>query len=116
MKPAIVLPFHDPSGLLFLHLETVLPKLRELFEFAFLSFSPTTKQLQRVQIDQLTHEDFFRINFNHPRTQLGDHYLSAYQNALAYCPPEQVLHLCDIDKVACILNSEYHDLFVADVL
>jgi hypothetical protein len=46
-KPArIVLPFHDPDGLLAPFLQTITPDLKSLFECAFISVSPITQQRQ----------------------------------------------------------------------
>jgi hypothetical protein len=55
------------------------------------------------------------INSNAPDTLPGDHYLAAYRSAIAHSHPEQLLHLCDIDKLAAILQSHYRDQFLTDI-
>lgn len=115
LLPAIVLPCHDPQGLYLPHLETITPQLKQLFSRAFISISPTTLQTQPTPIKTLEADDFFCLNFNEPGTLVGDHYRAAYTNAVTRCPPRQVLHLCDIDKVAFILQNRYKERFIADI-
>jgi hypothetical protein len=115
MLPAIVFPFHDTDGLMFAHLEAITPQLKELFAQAFVSISPLTQQAQMGRIKQLKEDEFFRLNFNEPNTQIGDHFLAVYQNAVTHCPPEQVLHLCTIDRVAFALQTELREQFIADL-
>ena len=43
MQPAIVMPMHDPSGLMFPQLQAVLPDLKRLFAHAFVSVAPATR-------------------------------------------------------------------------
>jgi len=113
--PAIVLPFHDPEGLHFPHLKVITPDLKQLFSQAFIGISPRTEQTQPEWIETLKRDSFFILNFNEAASLPGDHYRSVYQNALAHCAPEQVLHLCNIDRVAFILQSNYREQFLADV-
>jgi hypothetical protein len=113
--PALVLPFHDPSGALLAQLATITPTLRKVFARTFLSVSPATEQLHSQQIQHLHNDAFFVINFNALGTLPGDHYLAAYSSAIARSRPEQPLHLCDIDKLAAILQSHYRDRFLADI-
>ena len=115
MLPALVLPFHDPSGALLAQLAIITPTLRQLFARAFLSVSPATEQLHIAQLQHLHHDPFFIINANAPGTLPGDHYLAAYRSAIAHSHPDQLLHLCDIDKLAAILQSEQRDQFLNDI-
>jgi hypothetical protein len=115
VMPALVLPFHDPSGVLLAQLATITPTLRQRFSRAFLSVSPLTEQLYAAQLQHLHADPFFAINTNAPGTLPGDHYLAGYHNALAQSHPDQRLHLCDIDKLAAILQSHYRDQFLSDI-
>jgi hypothetical protein len=115
LRPAIVLPFHDPSGMLLAQLERIRPRLRTLFAHAFLSISPATVEAHGGWVAQFAQDEFFLINFNEPGTRFGDHYLAAYHSATARCSPQQVLHLCDIDKVACYLQGPDCKLFLDDL-
>ncbi|KAA3659945.1 MAG: hypothetical protein DWQ04_20795 [Chloroflexi bacterium] len=60
-------------------------------------------------------DEFFNLNFNKPDSLAGEHYRAAYQNAVVSCNSNQILHLCDIDKVAYALQSEYKETFIGDV-
>jgi hypothetical protein len=115
MRPVIVFPFHDTDGLMFAHLETITPQLEGLFARAFVSISPPTQQALPERVSQLKQDDFFEVNFNQPDTLIGDHFRAAYQNATLNCSPEQVLHLCTIDRVAFALQSEHKAQFIADI-
>jgi len=115
MKPAIVLPFHDPTGVYFSQLEAVTPQLKYVFSRAFVSISPVTLQMHSQRISALGEDPFFSFNFSDPDSLVGDHYRSAYRSAVDSCAPDLALHLCDIDKVAFVLQSEYRDLFLADI-
>jgi hypothetical protein len=113
--PALVLPFHDPSGVLLAQLATITPTLRQIFSRAFLSISPATEQIHTQQIQHLRRDPFFVINTNAPDTLPGDHYLAAYSSAIPHSHADQPLHLCDIDKLAAILQSHYRDQFLTDI-
>jgi hypothetical protein len=115
MLPVLVFPFHDTDGLMFSHLEAITPQLKERFAQAFVSISPLTQQTQMERINQLREDEFFWLNFNEPNTMIGDHFLAAYQNAVTHCSPEQMLHLCTIDRVAFALQSELREQFIADL-
>lgn len=115
MRPALVLPIHDPSGVLLSQLDAITPTLQQQFERAFLSISPRTEQLQRARLRRVAEEAFFVINWNTPDSLPGDHYLAAYGSALAHVSTAQVLHLCDLDKLAAILQSHHRAQFLADI-
>ena len=115
MKPAIVLPFHDPGGLVLPLFTAVTPHLKGLFEQAFVSISPPTQARQPEWILSLQQDRFFVVNFNQPGSLPGDHYLAGYRSALAHVPSDTPLHLCDIDRVAYTLLTGFHAAFAADV-
>jgi hypothetical protein len=113
--PALVLPFHDPTGVLLGQLATIAPTLHQLFSRAFLSISPTTEQNQADRLRPLRDDRFFILNANAPDTLPGDHYRAAFSSAIDHSVPNQLLHLCDIDKLAAIVQSPYRHQFVADI-
>ncbi|HET9224011.1 MAG TPA: hypothetical protein VFO07_15975 [Roseiflexaceae bacterium] len=115
MLPALVLPFHDPSGVLLRQLATIMPTVQQFFSHAFLSISPITQHIQAEQVQHLQVDSFFILNANAPNSLPGDHYMAAYASAVCHSHPDQVLHLCDIDKLAAIVQSQFHDQFLADI-
>ena len=115
MAPVLVLPFHDPSGALLAQLATITGTLRQFFAHTFLSLSPITEQRHAPQLHQLYRDPFFIINTNAANTLPGDHYRAAYTNAIAHCHPDQQLHLCDVDKLAAVLQSHYRAQFLTDI-
>lgn len=115
MRPAIVLPFHDPDGSASIYLQRILPELATLFDCAYLGISPTTEQTQPKLIDQLRANDFVRLSFRSSAARIGDQFLATFQHAATTSPSNQILHLCFPDRVAATLRSEYHDAFIADL-
>ena len=116
MRPMIVMPLHDPKGLLFPQLKTITPQLKELFEAAFVSIKPEHGQTQADYPDWLATDDFFHV-YEHKReiATIGEDFLTLYGFAAASCPPTQILHLCFIDRVAFALQSIHQASFRADM-
>ena len=115
MRANIVLPFHDPEGRFLRQLSLISPDLKQHFDHAFLSISPPTAARQHRRLRELRADPFFVLNDNRLNTQVGDHYLAGYESAIRHSPPHQLLHLCDIDKVAYALQSEYKARFIDDI-
>jgi hypothetical protein len=115
MQPVIVMPMHDPAGRLFPHLAAVTPQLKTIFARAFVSVTSITSQTQARYIAQLEEDDFFQIIYHSFDLPVGDDFLGLYKNAAAGCHPNQVLHLCFIDRVAFALRSPHQAQFVTDV-
>lgn len=115
MQPVIVMPMHDPAGLMFPHLETITPQLKSLFAQAFVSITRITGEIQSNYIVRLKADDFFQALHHQADVSVGDDFLTLYANAAASCHPNQVLHLCFIDRVAFALQSNYREQFIADI-
>lgn len=114
MKPALAFPFNDPDGTMFRHLQTILPDLKAHFGRAYLC-PPLSTQEHLEHIERLRSDEFFTI-FAAPREMpLGEHFAYLYQRAADAAPPDQIVHLCYLDRLAFALESEYRDSFLADV-
>ena len=116
MQPSIVLPIHDPGGLIAPFLNRITPDLKNIFQRAFVSLSPSTQQRQPEFIERLLADPFFAINYNAPNSLPGDHYLAGYRYAVSNTTAESLLHLCDIDRVAYALLSDYREPFLASLM
>jgi hypothetical protein len=114
MKPALAFPFNDPDGTMFSHLQAILPDLKKHFESAYICPPlPTRQHVDYMQ--QLQADDFFTI-FNVDRDmQIGELFLYLYQRAAETAHPNQILHLCYLDRMAFSLEGEYRNLFLADI-
>ncbi|MEZ4726654.1 MAG: hypothetical protein R3E79_05920 [Caldilineaceae bacterium] len=112
---AIVMPMHDPTGFLFPHLVAITPQLKELFRRAVVSITPVTRAQQLQWVEQLAADDFFRVCEYKTTQPVGDAFVQLYAHAAATCPPDTLLHLCFIDRVAYALQSAHRAQFITDI-
>jgi hypothetical protein len=115
LLPVIVSPLNDPSGLLFEHIQAITPDLKQLYELVYLSISPATEMEQPENVRWFQDEPFFEINLNIPDSLPGDHYLAGYHAAVKQNSANQILHLCDLDRVAFVLNTDHRQPFISDI-
>ncbi len=114
MKPALAFPFNDPTAELFQHLQSILPDLKEHFEHAYICPPlSTVKYVEHMQ--ELQADDFFTIIPIDRERLIGEHFHYLYQHAAEAAPPEQILHLCYLDRIAFALEGEYRDKILADI-
>jgi hypothetical protein len=114
MKAALAFPFNDPDGTLFPHLQVILPDLKEHFERCYIC--PPRSTLQYVEnMHKLRSDDFFTIIPIDRDRQIGEHFHYLYQHAAEAAPPEQIIHLCYLDRIAFALEGQYRDSFLADI-
>ena len=114
MRPALAFPFNDPNGGMFRHLRAILPDLKTHFERAYIC--PPLSTLQHVDhIRQLQADDFFTVFPVARVMQLGEHFAYLYRRAAAQAHPDQLLHLCFLDRLSFALEGKYRDLFLADI-
>jgi hypothetical protein len=114
MKPSLAFPFNDPDGTMFSHLESILPDLKEHFERAYI-LPPLSTQRHVDHLQQLQDDDFFTIFHVDRDIQIGELFLYLYQRAGEMAHPDQILHLCYLDRLAFTLEGEYRHLFLADI-
>lgn len=115
MKPLVVLPYKDPQGMMTGHLQNILPQLKQTFSKAIISITEDTLDFQRPHIDWILNDDFFQTSLVPAKIPVGDHFRSLYKHAVNACSPEQILHLCFVDRVAFALGNGYRVQFIADV-
>lgn len=115
MRPIIVMPMHDPNGLMFPQLEAVTPQLKNIFGRAFVSVTPITIETQAQSINRLALDDFFQVILHSKNVSVGEDFLTLYKHAAASSHPNTVLHLCFIDRIAFALQSLHREQFIADV-
>lgn len=114
MKPALVFPYADPDGTLFHHLQMILPDLKEHFERAYLC-PPLSTFRHMEHIQQLQADRFFTILVIDRDMPIGEHFRYLYHRAARAAPPDQIIHLCYLDRIAFALEGEYRDAFLTDV-
>ncbi len=115
MKPALVLPLNDPDGTMFPHLQAILPDLKRHFDRAFLSVSTGTRENQPANIHLLEQDEFFTLFSVNSAAPVGDHFAFLYHRAASVAHPEQILHLCYLDRLSFALQTEHREQFLADM-
>jgi hypothetical protein len=113
-RPALAFPFNDPDGTMSHHLQSILPDLKNHFERAYLC-PPLSTQKHLDYMQQLQADDFFTIFPADREMQIGEHFRYLYQRAADAAPPEQILHLCYLDRLAFALEGEYRESFFKDI-
>ena len=114
-KPAIVMPFHDPDGEMFRHLQVILPDLKTHFERAYLTIPDETAQRQPENVQVLEDDDFFWLYPIESESPVGEHFGYLYRYAAKDAKLEQILHLCFPDRLSFALRTDYRKQFLADV-
>lgn len=107
MDHILVMPMHDPKGLMFPHMERITPGLKEVFHSAVISITPGERRLLA--------DPFFRPLTLAANLPVGEHFKALYQHAAETCPPEAALHLCFPDRLAFALEGEFRHSFLASV-
>jgi hypothetical protein len=116
MKPALVFPFSDPEGTMFPHLQAILPDLKEHFDRALLTIPQNTLEEQPENVRLLGQDDFFNLFTIASEAPVGDHFAFLYRQAAFAVHPEQILHLCYLDRLSFALRSHNRrKRFLADV-
>jgi len=114
MKPALAFPYNDPDGTMLPHLLAILPDLKEYFEHAYISPPPSTlKWLQEKNI--FLTDDFFTSFPANEERRIGEHFAHLYQHAAEAAHPDQMIHLCYLDRISFALEGEYRESFLKDV-
>jgi len=116
MLPVVVMPYHDPGGEMALHLETILPDLKQMFRRAFVGVTADTVAAQPAVVERLSSEAFFGVTYQKADAGVGEQFYALYTHAAAACVPSEVLHLCFVDRVAYALETAHRTAFVKDVL
>lgn len=114
MKPVLAFPFHDPTGTMFLHLQTILPVLKEHFGHLYLCPHPSTFQ-PTEQIRQLSGDNFITIFRLEEHVHLGECLGFLYGQTADTAHPDQPVHMCFLDRLSFALESDYHQQFLHDV-
>jgi hypothetical protein len=115
MQPVIVMPMHDPAGIMFPNLKAITPQLKSVFAKAFVSVTSITYETQSSSMAWLRQDEFFQALYHQSDISIGRDFSALYAHAAAACAPDQILHLCFIDRVAFALQSDYRGQFLADI-
>lgn len=115
MHSAIVMPMHDPTGILFPHLTAITPQLKALFGRAILSITPATRAQQPAWVAHYAADDFFSLYELRAAQPIGDEFVQLYSHAATVCPADTLLHLCFVDRVAYALQSDHSVQFSNDI-
>lgn len=115
MNPVAVIPMNDPNGLNFPLLESITSQLKSIFSRVFVSVDVPTATQQTESIAWLK-DDLFYVPLIHKKEMpVGEDFVALYKFAAESCEPEQLLHLCFIDRLAFALQTKYCEAFIADI-
>jgi hypothetical protein len=114
LQPALAFPFNDPDGTMFHHLQAILPDLKGHFERAYLC-PPLATQGHLDHMRSLQADAFFTIFPVEREMPVGEHFAYLYQRAAETAHPEQMIHLCYLDRLAFALEGNYRNSFLADI-
>ncbi|MBN1454230.1 MAG: hypothetical protein JW963_24645 [Anaerolineales bacterium] len=115
MKSVLAIPFVDPDGAMFSHLQAILPDLKGHFDRTFLTIPRITQEGQPENLRLLERDDFFKLLPTDSEEPVGDHFAYLYRQTASAAHPEQIVHLCFIDRLAFALRTGYREQFLADV-
>ena len=111
---SLVFPFHDPSNIETKFLKQILPILKENFDNAIVSVTPKTVVANPESVDFLQQDSFFVVNINPEGSLIGDHFVTGYKNAVEHSKQDQILHLCNSDRITFALIN-YKETFLNDL-
>ena len=114
MKPALAFPYNDPDGTMFLHLQSILPDLKDHFDHAYVCSPPSTFEWLQQKNLILT-DDFFTVYPVDENKLVGELFAHLYQRAAEEAHPDQPLHLCYPNRISFALEGKYRDTFLADI-
>ncbi|MFH1561664.1 MAG: hypothetical protein ABID04_03760 [Patescibacteria group bacterium] len=111
---SLVFPFHDPNKIETKFLKRALPILKDNFDKAFIGVSPKTVASNPEALSFLQQDSFFIVNLSTNNSTIGDHFVSVYTNTVKHSKPDQILHLCTLDRLVFALLTEHKDSFLKD--
>lgn len=114
MQPTLAFPYNDPDGTMFHHLQAILPHLKNHFERAYIC-PPLSTLRNNPHISRLRTDNFFTIFPIDRETQVGEHFAHLYRLTAETASPEQIIHLCFLDRLAFALEGDYKNALLADI-
>jgi hypothetical protein len=114
VKLALAFPFNDPDGTMFHHLQSILRDLKRHFEHAYIC-PPLSTWQHTDHMHQLQADNFFTIFSIYRDLQIGELFAYLYGHAADVAPPDQMIHLCYLDRLAFAYEGGYRDAFLADI-
>jgi len=92
----------------------ILSDLKDHFDHAYVCSPPSTLELLQQNGLILT-DDFFTVYPVDGNKLIGERFAYLYQRATEDAQPDQILHLCYLDRMSFALEGQYRKLFLADV-
>lgn len=114
MKPSLVFPYHDPSGILLPRLSAILPDLKAHFGQIYICPPLATRENTAV-MSWLQAQTCFTIFPVDRQLRVGEHFKHIYLNAALAAGPNEILHLAYVDRLSFALEGNYREQFLADV-
>jgi hypothetical protein len=115
MKPTLIMPIHDPAGLVLPRFADYLPVLDPRIDALHLDLSASTAAAQANVTARLQAAPNVRLSIS-ANDRLEGRLLNFYRQTACLCPAEQTLHLCFPDRVIFALSTpEHRQTFLDDL-
>jgi len=115
MQHILVTPMNDPEGTMFAHLQQLTPLLKTIFAKAFVSIPATTIQKQADYVAWIESEPFFVVQRCEGDPPVGHYFADLYRYSARHSQPDDLLHLCYIDRLAFALETDYREACINDI-
>ncbi len=89
--------------------------MAQAFAGAFLGVTALTAEARPDWIAWLRDQSFFRYIVHRAGLAVGDQFRELYARAASACAPHTPLHLCFLDRLAFIFQSEHCEPFIEDM-
>jgi hypothetical protein len=100
---------------MFPHLQAILSDLKAHFDRGYVTIPKSTQEKQPGNVRSLEQDGFFKLFNLSADPPAGDHFALLYHQAAREAHPEQILHLCYLDRLSFALRTGYRERFLADI-
>lgn len=116
MHADIVIPLHDPAGLVLPHLKTVTPTLETYFGRALACTTTQTREQQPDLLDWFLDHPFYQLLHLEEQLEIGEQFRALYRYAANLGAPETILHLAFPDRlVYALLAGGHRQEYLTDI-
>jgi hypothetical protein len=113
--PVLILPFNDPSGVVWRAFQPVIPLIKQVFSRVVVGVPADTLSKQAEMGAEMRADPFFDVHETPAGLGPGEYFHTLYDDAVQRISPSQTLHLAFPDRIAYALGGEYRAAFLEDM-